>query len=498
MRTVQLGPLKLLRRIVWRLEHLALPEVLGGLPGGASVVPPPPLPLLASALTHKNAQAESPEPPPTEGQVADLARANAKGCCEYEQLEWFGDAALDPVAKLAVMAKPLHAQHSERELNPEAERLLDNRNLYGRAVALGLADVDLRALPAAGEAAGAPQISRHASDAGRHRRGAHRRDVPRAARGGAAGRAGALDRGLDAAKGFSTPTCTAGGRAGGQRGVAGVVAQIDRSMAVASEPEHRDDALAELIAAGLLPSSVITRRRDRRTALPVEQARAVPAARVAGRHGAQVSRLGRLRDRHPDKKEGELDCLRTALVSNLHQARLLTRRFGRETTRRFFDDIGKAEQRAAISKFIDEVSRDEVPHLDALWALEAARARGEGGARGVVSSAGAATTCKPMGDVYEALLGLVLLELGGSVDATWRVFKADFREGADDAEETSPTRSRRRGGRRWSARCAPRRRGSSRRSRGWRTGRVGGRAGKRASSASVVAPSPRDRPSRCR
>ena len=80
-----------------------------------------------------------------------------------------------------------------------------------------------------------------------------------------------------------------------------------------------------------------------------------------------------LRDRHPDKKEGELDCLRTALVNSLHQARP-DAPFGRETTRRFFDDIGKAEQRAAISKFIDEVpSRDEVPHLDALWALEKRR-----------------------------------------------------------------------------------------------------------------------------
>ena len=142
-------------------------------------------------------------------------------------------------------------------------------------------------------------------------------------------------------------------------------------MAIASEPEHRDDALADRIAVGLLPSSGITRRRDLLYQCCRWNKRA-PFQRLEWLGDTVLKYLvsAELRDRHPDKKEGELDCLRTALVSNLHQARLLTRRFGRETTRRFFDDIGKAEQRAAIHKLIDEVpSRDEVPHLDALWAV---------------------------------------------------------------------------------------------------------------------------------
>lgn len=105
-----------------------------------------PLPLLASALTHREAGAEALELPPEPAPDApapdapaadapplwrDAARMDARGCCDYEILELAGDAALDVLAKSCVMAN--HPRLDVNRLNPMAEELLRNKSLWRRA-----------------------------------------------------------------------------------------------------------------------------------------------------------------------------------------------------------------------------------------------------------------------------------------------------------------------------------------------------------------------------
>lgn len=156
LKSAHIDALLCLRRIIWRVQHLALLVESDGLRAlqGASGdwlpahLVPVPLSLHAAALTHREAATEAPEPllcraSPTSllwvtaeevakvGSTLDAARVDVRGCCDYEVLEWLGDAALDLLAKSVTMA--LHDTEGVQTLNPQAELLLMNKNLWRQA-----------------------------------------------------------------------------------------------------------------------------------------------------------------------------------------------------------------------------------------------------------------------------------------------------------------------------------------------------------------------------
>lgn len=162
-----------------------------------------------------------------------------------------------------------------------------------------------------------------------------------------------------------------------------------------------------------------------------------------------------LHKRYPSKRDGELTHMRSALVSNVHLGRLLVRRLGVQTTLAFFRDSSsrfKDGQLEKICDFIQEVSQKGAPltianalesHIKAITAADADDSRAlmrpisssnddpaYYGKRGI-------DLRKPTGDTYEAIVGLLLHELGGDVDATWAVLVRDFfpSDGDDDKEE---------------------------------------------------------------
>ena len=160
-----------------------------------------------------------------------------------------------------------------------------------------------------------------------------------------------------------------------------------------------------------------------------------------------------LRKRYPSKRDGELTHMRSALVSNVHLGRLLVRRLGEPTTLKFFGHSAsrfKAGQLDKICDFIREASQgaplaivDALErHTKDLSAEGADAIRAE--MRPLPSAGGDEATYygkrgidlrKPTGDTYEAIVGLLLLELGGDVDATWAVLARDFFPTDDHDEE---------------------------------------------------------------
>ena len=64
-----------------------------------------------------------------DGPALDAARIDKRGCCDYEVLEWAGDAILDLLAKSIVMALD-EERAGVQQLNPQAELLLMNKNLW--------------------------------------------------------------------------------------------------------------------------------------------------------------------------------------------------------------------------------------------------------------------------------------------------------------------------------------------------------------------------------
>ena len=65
-----------------------------------------------------------------------------------------------------------------------------------------------------------------------------------------------------------------------------------------------------------------------------------------------------LRRRYPAARDGELTTMRSALVSNVHLGRLLTRRYGTASAREFFADVESERQRDAITRFVTSVPCD--------------------------------------------------------------------------------------------------------------------------------------------
>eukprot|EP00966_Prymnesium_polylepis_P105728 2448736-Prymnesium_polylepis.1 len=145
LKAVHVDTLQCIRRIVWRVQHLALVAELDGLQAlvpDVNWLPPDavrvPLPILAASLTHKGASAEplGPLPARSEGSTMtrDAALINKEGCTDYEVLEWAGDAVLDLLSKSCVMAS--HPQEEVGRLQERAELLFNNKPLWRRAKAL--------------------------------------------------------------------------------------------------------------------------------------------------------------------------------------------------------------------------------------------------------------------------------------------------------------------------------------------------------------------------
>ena len=195
----------------------------------------------------------------------------------------------------------------------------------------------------------------------------------------------------------------------------------------------------------------------------------------------QVAVSLELAHRYAKSHEGDLTNLRAALVCNLNLGRLLTRRFGIEMALGFFEggerpsvlerkgSKGHAKL-MAIRTYIQEVRLDE-PRANLAEAVELlqqadgekARVRAEveaaaGPAEEDVEAQGDATSAshtkggedyrKPVGDMYEAIVGLMLCALEGDVAATWRYFSADFfppeaeaREGEEEEAEAELQRA---------------------------------------------------------
>ena len=438
--TAHVAPLKAIRRIVWRVEHLALMAELDGLqrlvphPDGtaASWLPasaiPPPLPLLVSAMTHKMAQAERLEGAEA---TADATRADARGCCNYEVAEFLGDAALDLLAKLSMMASKEKAEQKEGVLNQQAELILGNRNLYQRAMALGLSELGLftpfqekQRLPDLRKALISRKIQADVVEA---LLGvvclAQLEDDPHGP--------GRLGRGLDAAKAFFDvfvhPQPGAQPPSSGEW--VGVAQQLQDSMGKWERwAEAPGQSHAELIEKALLPTGTkFTRRAD---LLPecCSWNKHPPFQRLEflGDAFLQYVISCELRERYPLQEEGFLTSLRSVLVHNLHLGRLLTRRLGADVAVRFFER--DTDQHRKIKEFILSVPGQKQV-LNAVWAYEAKRTSEEKvmdvATTTIVSKSGE-EPCKPTGDVYEALMGLVLLEFEGDVDRAWRIFKDDF------------------------------------------------------------------------
>ena len=141
--------------------------------------------------------------------------------------------------------------------------------------------------------------------------------------------------------------------------------------------------------------------------------------------------------------------MRQALVNNRHLGRILVRRFGADKASAFFERSGAFREgssqldaiRGSIRQAASEQAHEGGSPLGMVNALEWFVAEMSEEDAGVdrlrlPPSAGdddehnygkkGQDLRKPLGDVYEALAGLVLLELSGDVDVTWQLLRRDF------------------------------------------------------------------------
>ena len=156
--------------------------------------------------------------------------------------------------------------------------------------------------------------------------------------------------------------------------------------------------------------------------------------------------------RFPHLGAGDLTELRSAHVNNRRLAELLVRRLGKPLAHELFPapSVGGGDGEAAkwqsIHDFIEGVDLEASSTIASLASHHHERlkqrrvpvhAEGSGAANGSSSGAaatpegggergGESTPIKRVGDMYEALVGLVLLELGGDVDRMWDIFRCDL------------------------------------------------------------------------
>ena len=549
MRSSHCDALRVLKRLLWRLEHLVRlnePDV-GKLFGAEEFVPP--LERLSAALTHPGASAEAVRVSSSSLPPAPLDRYvhDERGCCQWEELEWLGDAMLRFYAVVWVL---VHEQGtSVRGLSPAKEAIESNQQLHRRAKQLGLSGLSGLSLCAPFvNSSTLPQLRKQACSI------KDQADPMEALLGTAALAAihaaprgtHALNTAIHAAFGFfhsavlppqQSPSMFLKSKMHnmavwvqeelGTVVAIDYVAELTTFAAMLHSNKHietqRDwDALLALATGQVGFESVVQLLKDVRarehmhekfwryvklqpldTAAKLidelvkqfelchkdveneEGAKVLSEALVAPSgpilfepvrgmlHACSLCRSGtvferaeflgdaflqiavslELARRYPGRKNGEVSEMRSALVSNLHLGRLLIRRFGVPLTHRFVETRGsgvanKSDQLRAIQTFIAATSSSSETAIDIVQAIHAASQAEEAGDKvrvraQVLASNGLVEEDepsgesqyhskrgedyrKPLGDQYEAIVGLVLCAYKGDCEATWRCFVDDF------------------------------------------------------------------------
>jgi dsRNA-specific ribonuclease len=508
VRSAALRPLRCLPRVLWRLEHIALVHEIvaaveaaqqaqdmvgsaqqaqdgaggrggsdggggGGILGGGSLAlegdprgvgsrsaaAAPgsacrilkhlrglPLGTMSCALTSKGANAEA----------ADGAPSDSRGCAHYELLEWLGDAVLELLAVVRVMADSPEA--SEGVCTRKKELLVSNLALCKDAASLGLPEMCLHRAFCSGTPL--PELRRqllsrkeqadlveallglvayhHGGCAAGSTGGEHTRGTGLAPREGGCGRdgeLGVLGSALEAAGRFfddcvaprhpPTDMAPLSVRASVRLGSLSFVRPLD----AAGRFGQTDRAVRLEAALGMR----FTRRLDLLEEVAFGWNRDPPFQRLELLGDAVLGfcisfELMGLRASAADTgppTEGELTQARSALVSNRSLGRRLIRRVGAALSVQL---LGRGE----AGEDLDAAASRIAPGWDAPGACGVVQAGASVRSllvdlapppEGELSDVG-----KQAGDVYEALVGLVLLESDGDIDAAWRVVRGDFFE----------------------------------------------------------------------
>ena len=480
LRCVDVYPLKAVRRALWRLEHLLLvreessgtaPPMSpppGAPPHGAAprvscLAPPPaparplPLPLLCASLSHKDAAAEA-----LSVDAAFVPGSDVVPRIHYEVLEWVGDAVLHLLATAAVMLE--QPGSDEGELTRAREGIEQNLVLCRKAVRMGLPTMllggkflEARTLPecrkqlvsrkeqadAVEALLGAvfeAQLTVDTTAAGLEATG-----------GDAGGDAGSGDAdaaswsllpALEAAKSVydahlhAPPEAAAAQTLRSQPlrqqicdALHGFRSSEERFGGFEADVEGRVD---EIVRALRLPAARAALRRPALLTQVLRWSKAPPFQRLEflGDAVLELMVTVELTRRHGALHEGELSTVRDRLVSNLTLGACLVRRFGADGTLRFFE--GHARDADLLHRHVHALAESDdgrrggaPPALPALVLRESSPLE-PGDVR------------KRLGDVYEALLGLAVLEHGGDLETAWRSFRGDFFEEPPAALATEP------------------------------------------------------------
>lgn len=528
LRSSQHRGVKLIRRLVWRLEHLirisepdvaALLHPLQGLSPPIDKPPTVPLALLSAALTHKGASAEAVRLASALPMAFNLFLHDERGCCNWETLEWWGDAILRFFSVAHVLVQDNGSQ-SFAHLSPAAEAILANLPLHRqgtnerispqRAVVYDL-KLSLRFPVSAAKLHSFPALTLCTPFVSRASLPKLRKQLcsVKDQADPMESLLGAIALAAIESTPSAEPLCTALKAAFGF--FSSSILPPPPSLPLASASVSRFSSLTAMLAelvdhfervnpgqnhsgpnGSAVPERTARLQRklnDTKPGGPQISFEAVQTmlrecctwnkgavferAEFLGDGFLQVAVSYELTRRHPEKDPGEFTTMRKALVNNLHLGRLLTRRFGVEVALSFFEGSaleGKPAKLAAIRKFIKEVPMGEemLDVNEALAILEQAEADGDKAKLAVevtlaeatadaaestadVTAAGVTSPYdrrgedhrKPVGDQYEAIVGLVLCALKGDVEATWRCFCADFfpTEEAMAAEEEEETLS---------------------------------------------------------
>ena len=470
MRSSHCDALRVLKRLLWRLEHLVRltePDVVAHF-GALAMAPLLPLERLSAALTHPGASAEavrvgssSLPPAPLDRYVHD-----ERGCCQWEELEWLGDAMLRFFAVVWVLddedlkkqyEKPHAPPCSVRGLSPAKEAIESNQQLHRRAKELGLPVLSLCA-PFVNSST-LPQLRKQSCSI------KDQADPMEALLGTAALAAiaeaptePALPVAIAAAFGFfhSAVLPTQQKQSPSMQPL-NTAAKLMAELVTQFEHCHKDVENEE--GATSLSAALVAQSGP----IPFEPVLGMLHACSLCRSGTVFERAEFLGDaflqiavslelalRFPGRKNGEVSEMRSALVNNLHLGRLLIRRFGVPLTHRFVETRGSGvsnKQLRAIRTFIAATSSSSETALDIVQAIHAASQAEEAGDKQVLASNGLVEEDgpedgpsgepqyhskrgedyrKPLGDQYEAIVGLVLCAYKGDCEATWRCFVDDF------------------------------------------------------------------------
>lgn len=424
-----------------------------------------PLGLLNAALTNKGANAEA----------MDASYADWRGCTHYEVLEWLGDAVLELLA--VVRAMNLLPEADEGRCTREKECVASNLALCRVAADVGLPSLCLQrpymlgvTLPelrrqllsrkdqadlfeaCLGAVALHAALSRPGgrSDAAIALGGTHPTLLQASGRRMAGS---SLDEELRAG-----PLCRAFNASGRLfHGSICLRSEVDPSRAMPSRWDSGCEALSACMPfvqrslhgqvqsdcmqrAALLSTLLgfsFTRRADLLHELAFGWTRERPFQRLELLGDAVleyaisfelISRRGCATD-GSGPNEGDLTQVRSALVSNRSLGSRLVRRLGAPLVvglLRRGNAITNDDAVAVIRGLMPQW--DEWPCSALVKAGASLRATLAELAPADVDATPFSENAKQVGDLYEALVGAVVLELRGDIDAAWRVFRSDFFE----------------------------------------------------------------------